>query len=298
MPVKRPIALMTATFALAASGVQAHATRAKPAVAPIAMTPGLPIAEGAWVDVKSKCNNAQEIWLYNGSTFGDTNLNPHAGSQFDPIDNLIRAKDGFIRINGGPWEVKPLGDGRMVLRTYSLAEGEIGRTTLRRCEPASLAATMRAKVEPGLAPQPRRPVYVPGRANGNWAVAMDETVKAAQFLGDGLIERLALSCQEGKDAGPDKVKLSLRLTKEAPISATRLALVYDDGGSMATTTALYHIAEGNRWIGPADDSIADTLDISSRIIIDMGVVGAEEIPLTGSRTAIREALALCWRSRR
>lgn len=82
------------------------------------------------------------------------------------------------------------------------------------------------------------------------------------------------------------------------MAATRLALVYHDGGNVAMSTALYHLAEENRWIGPADDGIAGTLDMSSRIIINMGPAGAEEIPLTGSSAAIREALASCWRSRR
>lgn len=298
MPVKHPIALMTAILALAVGGAPAHPALAKPAAAPVPMTPGLPIAEGAWVDAKIKCNSAQETWVYNGSTFGVANLNPYAGSQFDLIDNLVRVKDGFIRINGGPWEIKPLADGRAILRTYSTVEGEIDRSTLRLCEPAALPPTVRTSVDRGLVRDFRHSVYVPGRANGSWSIAMDGTAKAAQFSGAGLIQTLALSCQIGKDAGPDKIKLSLRLARAAPVAATRFALVYHDGGNVATTTALYDLAEENRWIGPADDGIADTLDISSRIIIDMGPAGAEEIPLTGSSTAIREALVSCWRSRR
>ena len=296
--MKQAFALMNAILALAVGAASAQTADAKPAPAPIPMTPGLPIAEGAWVDVKSKCNNAQETWVYNGTSFGSVNLNPYAGGGFDPIDNLARMKDGFVRIDGGPWEIKALPDGRAVVRTYSLAEGEIGRSTLRRCEPATLPPTVRTSVERGLVRTARHPIYVPGRANGSWTIAMDGMTKAAQFSGDGLIEKLALSCRDGKDAGPDKAQLSLRLTKAAPVTATRLALVYHDGGNLATSTALYHLAEENRWIGPADDGIADTLDISSRIIIDMGPAGAEEIPLTGSSTAIREALASCWRSRR
>ncbi|MBA4306800.1 MAG: hypothetical protein C0429_08695 [Sphingopyxis sp.] len=298
MSVKHPIALMTAILALAVGGAPAHAALAKPAAAPVPMTAGLPIAEGAWVDAKIKCNSAQEIWVYNGLTFGDTNLNPYAGSGFDPIDNLARVKDGFIRINGGPWEIKPLADGRAVLRTYSLAEGEIGRNTLRRCEPAALPPTVRTSVERGLVRESGHAVYLPGRANGSWTIGADGTAKAAQYSGDGLIETLTLSCQIGKDAGPDKVKIRLRLTKAAPVTATRLALVYHDGGSLATGTAAYYLAGESIWIGPAGDGIVDTLDISSRIIIDMGPAGAEEIPLTGSSTAIRAALASCWRSRR
>lgn len=298
MPVKHPIAQMTAILALAVGGAPVNAALAKPVTAPIPMTPGLPIAQGAWVDAKSKCNSAQETWVYNGSTFGVASLNPYAGTQFDPIDNLVRVKDGFSRINGGPWEIKPLADGQAVVRTYSLAEGEISRSTLRRCEPAALPPTVRTSVERGLVRESRPAVYLPGRANGSWAMGTDGTEKAAQYSGDGLIERLTLSCQIGKESGPDQVKISLRLTKAAPVTATRLALVYHDGGNLATGTAAYHLAGDNIWIGPAGDGIVDTLDISNRIIIDMGSAGAEEIPLTGSSTAIREALAPCWRSRR
>jgi len=297
-PVKNLIALPTAILALAFGFAPVHAALAKPAAAPVPMTPGLPIAEGAWVDAKIKCNSAQETWVYNGSTFGVANLNPYAGSQFDPIDTLVRAKDGFVRINGGPWEIKPLADGRAVFRTYSLAEGEIDRSTLRRCEPAALPPTVRTSVERGLLRESRHAVYLPGRANGSWTIGTDGTAKAAQYSGDGLIETLTLSCQDGKDAGPDKVKISLRLTKAAPVTATRLALIYHDGGNFATGTAAYHLPGDNIWIGPAGDGIVDTLDISNRIVIDMGPAGGEEIPLTGSSTAIREALVSCWRSRR
>ena len=262
------------------------------------MSPGLPIAPGVWVEAPSKCGSAQEVWVYNGSGFGPISLNPYVGGQVDPLDNLVRVKDGFIRINGGPWEIKPQPDGRAIIRTYSLAEGEIGRNIMRRCEPASLAPAMRAKVEPALADRTSQPVYTPGRANGHWEIVNDATGKAAQFAGDGLIETLSLSCMGGQDAGPDKVRISLRLTKAAPVTATRLALVYHDGGSPATWTAAYYLPGDDLWIGPADDGIVDTLDISGRIIIEMGPAGAEEIPLTGSRAAIREALASCWQSSR
>lgn len=183
--MKHPNALMTAILALAVGGAAAHAAPAKPVVAPVPMTAGLPVAEGAWVDVKSKCNSAQETWVYNGTSFGSANLNPYAGSGFDPIDNLAKVKDGFVRINGGPWEIKALPDGRATIRTYSLAEGEISRITLRRCEPAALPPSVRPSVEKGLVRTGQHTVYVPGRANGSWTIAMDGPAKTAQFSGMG-----------------------------------------------------------------------------------------------------------------
>lgn len=262
------------------------------------MSPGLPIAEGAWVDAKTRCASTQEAWVYSGASFGDATLYAHSGGKLDPLDTLVRVKDGFVRINGGPWEIKSLPDGRAILRSFSNSEGEIDRRTLRRCELATLPPALRLKIEPALAAGPRQTVYVAGRANGRWSMAAEGGGSAAQYAGDGLIETLSLTCLTGAVAGPDKVRISARLRKAAPVTATRLALVYVDGGTPATSTAAYHLAAENLWIGPADDGIVDTLSISNRIIIDMGPAGAEDIPLTGSGAALREALAPCWRSRR
>lgn len=296
----RPSPIIAAVLMAAALCTPLKAQRSRPAPAPTPMTLGLPIAEGAWVDTKSKCASAQAAWLYRGFNFGEASLNPYAGTGIEPIDYLAHGKDGFVSISGGPLEIKPLPDGRAVLRTYSLAEGEIGRTTLRRCEIAALPAALQAEIEP-LRPDGRhRPVYVPGRANGAWSIVTDGTVTAAQFLGDGLIEKLAMTCTAGKDAGLGQIKLTAQLRQQQPpsVTATRLALVYHDSGTMAAMTALYFSAQDNRWFGPVGDGIVDTLDISSRIIIDLGPAGAEDIPLTGSSAAIRSALAACWRSSR
>ena len=293
----RPIASIVAVLVAAALCTPLNAQRPSPAPTP--MTPGLPIAEGVWVDTKSKCASAQDAWLYHRFAFGEASLNPYAGTDIEPIDFLARGKDGFVKISGGPLEIKSLADGRAELRTYSLAEGEIGRTTLRRCEIAALPAALRARIEPLPAAAQGRPVYVPGRANGGWSIVIDGAASAAQFSGDGLIENLAMTCMEGKDAGAGKVRITLRLRQQQPsVTATRLAVIYPDGGTMATVTALYSSGQDNQWFGPIDDGIVDTLDISSRIIIDLGPVGAEDIPLTGSSTVIRSALAACWRSSR
>ena len=285
-------------FAFVSMSPLAHSARAKPAPAPQPMTMGLPIKEGVWVNAKTKCGSAQEGWVYHQSLFSGGPMQGNRGSVYELIDTLSRVKDGFTRINGGPMDIKPLADGRAVVRVYSLAEGEVDRSILHRCELGSLSPAVRANVERSLAAQPGHDVYIPGRANGSWGIITGASQKAAQFSGDGLIETLAMTCMDGKEAGPDKVKISLRLRRPAPVTATRLALIYHDGGGVATFTSLYYGADDSRWFGPADDGIVDTLDISSRIIIDLGPAGAEEIPLTGSSAAIREALAPCWRSRR
>lgn len=78
------LARMTAILACALGGVPAHAAQARPAAAPVSMSPGLPIAEGAWVDAKTKCTSTQAAWVYNGASFGNATLYAHWGGKLDP----------------------------------------------------------------------------------------------------------------------------------------------------------------------------------------------------------------------
>ena len=75
-----------------------------------AQTPaaGLPIAEGAWVDVAEPCGRAINGHVYAGYRWGDFSQwgDGQVGAGADPITSLARVEGGFIRINGGPIEVK------------------------------------------------------------------------------------------------------------------------------------------------------------------------------------------------
>ena len=261
-----------------------------------AQTPaaGLPIAEGAWVDVAEPCGRAINGHVYAGYRWGDFSQwgDGQVGAGADPITSLARVEGGFIRINGGPIEVKPLPDGRAIVRAFSLADGEIWRTTVRRCTPETLAPQFRAAVNRALA-QPAAPaVYIPGEGTGRWQMAGTAPNLFAIYAGSGRIEMLALGCD-----ADGTVNINLRLRGETRVAQTRLAVEYVDGNT-ASYTAIFYSRDHDMWGGKADEGIIDTLDQESAIVLNLGPEGSERIPLAGSSAAIRPALAACWRTQR
>lgn len=255
-----------------------------------AATAGLPIAEGAWVDVAEPCGRATGGYIHAGYRWGD--FSQYGGQGADPITSLARVQDGFVRVNGGPIEVKPLPDGRAVVRAFSLAEGEIWRTTVRRCTPESLAPQFRASVTAALAGPAAPTVYLPGEGTGRWQMAGTAPNLFAIYSGSGRIEVLALGCD-----ADGTVNINLRLRDEARGAQTRLAVEYEDGNT-ASYTAIFYARDQGLWGGKADEGIIDTLDQQSAIVLNLGPEGSERIPLAGSSAAIRPALAACWRTQR
>lgn len=251
--------------------------------------PGLPIAEGLWVNTAENCATAESFWAYHGFSF-DSITSGTGGVNLPHLGYLVRTNDGFIRINGGPIEVKANPNGTATVRAYSAAEGEIWRETVRRCQDNELSDWMRGKAE-SIRTNPTAPaVYVPEVANGSWRIGGSGTDRLALYSGDGLIESIALGC-----ADQDSVTIGVKLRRTAPIDATRLDLNYVDNGQ-AGGTAIYRVSDDNQWIGAFEGM--DSLDTQSTIIFDMGPAGAEQISLKGSRAAIRPALAACWVSER
>ena len=110
-----------------------------------AQTPaaGLPIAEGAWVDVAEPCGRAINGHVYAGYRWGDFSQwgDGQVGAGADPITSLARVEGGFIRINGGPIEVKPLPDGRAIVR----CDPGIMRPVRYRFTPRPIGGVLRAK---------------------------------------------------------------------------------------------------------------------------------------------------------
>ncbi len=261
-----------------------------PAFAQTAATAGLPLAEGAWVDVAGPCGRATSGYIHAGYRWGD--FSQYGGNGADPITSLARVQDGFVRMNGGPIEVKPLPDGRAVVRAFSLAEGEIWRTTVRRCTPESLAPQFRAPVAATLAGPPAPPAYLPGEGTGRWQMAGTAPNLFAIYAGSGRIEMLALGCD-----ADGTVNINLRLRGEVRTAQTRLDVEYVDGNT-AAGTAIFHSPDHDMWGGKAGEGIIDTLDQESAIVLNLGPEGSERIPLAGSGAAIRPALAACWQSRR
>lgn len=253
--------------------------------------PGLPIAEGLWVETSQKCSTAKNFWVYHGFTFGSTQSEGPRGIEFEQIETLVRTSDGYIRING-ELEIKANANGTATLRAVSLAEGEIWRETLRRCNENELSQWMRDTAQ-SIRTVPNAPaVFVPEKAKGSWSIGGTGADRLALYSGDGLIESVALGCADAKS-----ITIGVKLRRAAPIDATRLNIVYEEG-NVASGTAIYRVSDTNQWVGAAGEGIVDTLDTQSTIILDMGPVGSEQISLTGSRAAIRPALAACWTSQR
>lgn len=257
-------------------------------------TTGLPVAEGAWVDVAEPCGRATGGYIYAGHRWGDFSQwgDGQVGGGADPITSLGRAEGGFIRINGGPIDVKPLPDGRAIVRAFSLAEGEIWRTTVRRCASESLAPQFRATVAAALTAPAAPAVYVPGEGTGRWQMAGTAPNLFAIYAGSGRIEMLALGCD-----ADGTVNINLRLRGETRAAQTRLAVEYVDGNT-ASYTAVFHSRDHDMWSGKANEGIIDTLDQESAIVLNLGPEGSERIPLAGSSAAIRSALAACWQTQR
>jgi len=255
---------------------------------------GLPIAQGAWVDAATPCGRAIGGDIYAGYRWGSFNQygDGQVGSGGEPITSLARRDGGFVRINGGPIEVKALPDGRAIRRTFSLVEGEIDRTILRRCAPESLPARLRDVVAGFLAEPPAPAVHVPGNGAGTWQAAGTAPSLFAIYSGTGQIEVLALGCDTD-----GTVDIKLRLRGEPRGAQTRLAIEYEDG-NIAAYTVIFHAADQGLWGGKAGEAIIDTLDQQSAIVVNLGPEGSERIPLTGSSAAIRQALAACWTSQR
>lgn len=255
---------------------------------------GLPIAEGAWVDAAVPCGRATGGEIYAGYRWGSFNQygDGQVGGGGEPITSLARRDGGFVRINGGPIEVKALPDGRAIMRTFSLVEGEIDRTTIRRCAPESLPARLRNVVAAFLAEPATPAVYVPGEGAGTWQMAGTAPNLFAIYSGSGRIEVLALGCDTD-----GTVNINLRLRGEARGAQTRLAVEYEDGNT-ASYTAIFYARDQGLWGGKADEGIIDTLDQQNAIVLNLGPEGSERIPLAGSSAAIRTALAACWRTQR
>ena len=256
---------------------------------------GLPIAEGAWVDAAVPCGRATGGDIYAGYRwgsfyqYGDGQVGGGAG---EPITSLARRDGGFVRINGGPIEVKALPDGRAIIRTFSLVEGEIDRTTVRRCTAESLPPRLRAVVAGALTEPAAAPVYVPSDGTGAWQMAGTAPNLFAIYSGSGRIEVLALGCD-----ADGTVNVNLRLRGEVRTAQTRLAIEYLDGNT-ATYTAIFYTRDQDLWGGKADEGMIDTLDQQAAIVLNLGPEGSERIPLAGSSAAIRPALAACWRTQR
>lgn len=135
MTISRQLAILAAALALVPAAAFAQ-TR-------------LPIEQGVYVESGQPCNTG-DIWFYSSGRIGDLSFygpNQSMGPDFsgvEAIESAESARDGFTRINGGPVEVRTAGQGQILLRTYSIANGELNRERMRLCTVSSLHPRMQA----------------------------------------------------------------------------------------------------------------------------------------------------------
>lgn len=153
-----------------AVGIAALSGLTLPAAAQQTAEPGLPIAEGVWVETRTACNAATGVYVYRGNRFGDVYFWTDNGRMMGPGVNMDTITS--VRQLRGGWtefgwidgdveshkQVMPLPSGQIVLRSVGYdgpasgpgRYGEISRETLRRCPVEQLLPQMRAAVTPVL----------------------------------------------------------------------------------------------------------------------------------------------------
>ena len=111
----------------------------------------LPVAEGVYAQVGAPCASGW-LWVYSGERAGylsfygpNQSMGPDL-SQVEHIQSVGSGHDGFTAINDAGVEVRAAGEGQIIVRAYSLAQGPMGSTRFRRCDVLSLHPRMRVAV--------------------------------------------------------------------------------------------------------------------------------------------------------
>ncbi len=111
----------------------------------------LPVEEGIYAEVGQSCAGGQ-LWVYFDQRAGNLSFygpNQSMGPRPTDVERIVSVspgRDGFTAINDAGAEVRAAANGQIILRTYSLAHGEVGRQLLRRCAVSALHPRMRAAV--------------------------------------------------------------------------------------------------------------------------------------------------------
>lgn len=292
-----PIGAAAAAIALTACGPQSNAQsnqNAGGAASPSAAVarPSLPIAEGVWVDAAVKCNAAISAITYAGGHFGTADS---SGAGAEPVNRIGKGRDGFITINDDVEEVKVLPNGQMVVRIYSLSQGEIERTTYRQCTPESLSPRMRAATAPLLGTfesikEHQAPKWTVNNYPDGVTASVDVSgYKAYSGAPDAqrYIDYFALKCTAGRPA--------MNMTLFGGRAAQDIELVGAQSGTRVRERLQNKPDFVSNYLAPSASRETIALltgsDKAVKVVMDGQEIG--ELPLREAAAAINSALRQC-----
>ncbi len=88
----------------------------------------LPISEGVWVKMDTKCEVATNVYVYGAGRFGSVyfygpNQSMGPSNETEPLSHVGKGQNGFTVVNDGPLEVAARPNGQAMVRAVSLSEG-------------------------------------------------------------------------------------------------------------------------------------------------------------------------------
>lgn len=257
----------------------------------------LPINEGVYAETTQSCATADRIWFYQGGRVGDLSFFGPNGSMgpdlsgVEPIESAQPARDGFTSINGGPIEVRGAGGEQIIVRAYSLANGEVARTRFRRCALSSVHPRMQAALNRAGYSERAGPVAgsPPPAARTGWTVSRGAggVVNAQVSAASGLPE-LAVRCRG------DMAYLHLRTSASERGSGIRRVEFIGSTTGMRQTESFQRDPETGNWSSGAGAQTLALLggrDTEVQIVVAGQSLGV--LSLVGSTAALGEALARC-----
>ena len=298
------ILVLAAGAALAASVFVVHEGMAQSG-------PSLPIAKGAWVDQYNQCGSTGQVYVYDGTRWGNIYYfeNPQMGrepqAELHRITKATRLRSGFteftttVSLGGTAFErVKSLGPNRATYQMGAPARDrvEVDELTLTLCSPASLSQRMQAAVRrfapaawtgaaaTAAAPVPAaRPAPAPQSAGaGNWRALHDQTGSFAALPRTGKIRNILLACNAD---GNVLMIMDVPTVSRGTSMNVRFNNQFDTRFSLAPAEKLWASTLSSEMLGIM--MYADTSSISSPVI------PAETVTLDGSSKAFREGLGAC-----
>lgn len=271
------------------------------AAAVIAFTPAvavaqasLPIDVGVYAEVGQPCSSGW-IWVYTGRRAGDLAFfGPNQNLGPDPIGveeirSTAPARDGFTRINDGPIEVKAAGQGRIIVRAFSRADGEVARNQFQRCAASALHPRMQA-VLPQIG-------YREGASAGGgsgaatspvWRVSTAAGGARATVAAASGLPQLTVQCRRGVAYLHLKTSAS-----ERGRGPKQVEFVGGTTGTRRTETFQRDPETGDWSTGAGDETVALLRGRDTEVELREGGRSIGTLSLVGSTAALNQALAGC-----
>lgn len=259
----------------------------------------LPVDEGIYAEVGQPCTSGW-LWVYFDQRAGNLSFygpNRSMGPRLASVERIVSVgpgHDGFTAINDLGEEVRAAGNGQIILRAYSLAHGEEGRRSLRRCAVSALHPRMQAAVRQlgyseNSATRARESGQSALSANGTWRVSNGSNGMAfAQVIGAGGLPQATAQCRGGV------AYLHLRTSAaERGRGPRRIEFVGRTTGQSRAET-FQRDAETGDWSGRVGRETIGLLsgrDTEVEMREDGRLIG--RLSLVGSTAALGQALAGC-----